>query len=100
MSYCVVRGREHSLRGGECQCFERMYMPDIPTDFGCYFQSSHRDGGYMPSLRPGQVKVHDGDVTSRIYDLSGLGRGAGREFEQWWRGFYMEFGEPTFTYAG
>ena len=90
------------------------------TDFSYHFQSSHRDGGYMPPLRPGQVKVHDGDVTTYIYDLSGLGKGIGREFEGWWLAIggwwhaeseWHEIAdgqccdapatdEPTFTYAG
>ena len=83
------------------------------TDFSYHFQSSHRDGGYMPPLRPGQVKVHDGDVTTYIYDLSGLGKGIGREFKGWWLSIDSEiyersdeqccsygFNEPTFTYAG
>ena len=29
------------------------------------------------------MSVHDGDVTTNVYDLSGLGKGVGKEFREW-----------------
>ena len=72
------------------------------SDFANTYVSKHRDGEYMPPLRPGQIAVHDGDVTTRIYNLSGFGKGAGQAFELWWHSLDLELGsscEPTFTYA-
>ena len=56
-------------------------------DFGHTWIRSYRDGGWGEAvkLRPGQVSVHDGDVTTNVYDLSGLGRGVGKEFREWAR---------------
>ena len=72
------------------------------SDFASTYVSKHRDGEYMPPLRPGQISVHDGDVTTRVYDLNGFGKGAGKAFELWWHSLDLELGsscEPTFTYA-
>ena len=54
-------------------------------NFGNTWIRSYRDGGWgeVVKLRPGQVSVHDGDVTTNVYDLSGLGKGVGKEFREW-----------------
>ena len=82
-------------------------------DFGHAYISRYQNGDRLPVLKPGQISVHDGDMTTYIYDLSGLGKGAGRKFEEWWlsidseiyersdeQGCSYGFNEPTFRYAG
>jgi hypothetical protein len=57
------------------------------TNFGLLWLKSYREGDRQLEaglkLRPGQVSIHDGDVTTRVYDLAGLGRGAGEAFRAW-----------------
>jgi hypothetical protein len=72
------------------------------SDFANAYVSKHRDGEYLPRLRPGQISVHDGDVTTRVYDLSGFGKGAGQAFVMWWKSLDLELGshcEPTFYFC-
>lgn len=44
---------------------------------------AYRDGEHEGKLRPGQVMVHDGDVRTYVFNLSGLGKGVVKEFLGW-----------------
>lgn len=76
------RHPDHDSHAGGCIC---PLGPRDSTNFGLFWLRTYRNGGWGEALklRPGQVSIHDGDVTTRVYDLAGLGRGAGEAFRAW-----------------